>query len=176
MAQSNLDYEKMLRQNPKLKTLRQIAEIAKGIKKSGKKIITTNGAFDILHAGHVMNLNLIKSKADVLILGLNSDSSVKMYKGPDRPINNELARAMVLAGLESVDYIVIFQEREPSRFIEAVKPDFHAKGDHYSLDPNAPESKKIFERDVVERNGGKIILLPVFGEFSTTNIIKKIQG
>ena len=151
----------------KIKTLDEILEILPELRKQGKKIITTNGAFDIIHVGHVRNLKFCKSHGDILIVGLNSDSSIKKYKSIKRPIIPEKQRAEVISGFESVDYVFIFEETTPINFLEKIKPDFHIKGSEYK--------KRLPETDVVEKYGGKIIFRPIpKDEPCTSGIIKTI--
>lgn len=152
--------------NEKIKTRSEIETISRELRKQKKKIVTTNGAFDILHVGHVKSLEKAKSFGNVLIVGLNSDSSVRQYKSPDRPIINQEDRAEMLAALEAVDYVVIFNEPDPRNFLKAVKPDFHVK---------SKLGYKGIEKDVVEKNGGKIILIDDIPGLSTTMLIDKIK-
>ncbi len=134
----------------------------------GKKIVFTNGCFDIIHPGHVDYLSQARDLGDFLILGLNTDNSVKrLNKAPNRPINNEQARASVLAALASIDLIVLFEEETPYELISFLKPDVLVKGNDY-------EVEKIVGYDVVTANGGKVITIPFLEGFSTTNLIKKI--
>lgn len=151
------------------KSLDDIVKIVEDLKRDGKKIVTTNGCFDILHVGHLQYLKEAKKLGDVLIVGVNSDKSVKLFKGPDRPINNEAHRIEVLLGLSCVDYAFIFDDREPSPWIEKIKPDVHVKGGDYTIG-------QIIEKDAVERNGGRIVLVRKFDSPSTTDIIKNIRG
>jgi len=133
----------------------------------GIKIGFTNGCFDILHAGHVDYLEKAKSKAGLLIVGLNSDRSVKKIKGSFRPINNQNSRAKVLSSLEAVDLIVVFDEQTPYRIIRAIKPDFIFKGKDW-------KNKNVVGSDIVKKYGGRVILLPYLKGCSTTEILKKI--
>ncbi len=137
-------------------------------RQQGKKIVFTNGCFDILHAGHIDYLNQAKSSGDVMIVGLNDDASIRRLKGKGRPINSLPDRVQVLAGLSSVDHIVAFSEDSPIRLIQAIKPDVYAKGADYTREtlPEAP---------LVERLGGAVELIPVTSGKSTTNIIERIQ-
>ncbi len=151
----------------KIKTIEQIRKIAAELKKQGKKIVTTNGCFDVLHIGHIRYLKDAKKLGDVLIIGLNTDSSVKQYKGDKRPLMPEDERAEMLSALEFVDYIVKFSERDPRNLLDAIKPDIHVKGGDYKME-------QIIEKDVVEKNGGKVVLLPLVHGKSTTNIINRI--
>ena len=133
-----------------------------------KKLIAfTNGCFDILHAGHVSNFAFCKEHADVLVVGLNSDKSVRQLKGPSRPIINEEDRAFVLAALEDVDYVVIFDDATPLKLIEAIKPDVLLKGADW-------KNKNIVGQDVVEKSGGKVLFAPLVEGRSTSAIIERI--
>lgn len=133
-----------------------------------KKIVFTNGCFDILHAGHVRYLNVAKSFGDILIIGLNSDESVKRLKGNDRPINNQEDRAEVLLALKAVDYVVIFGEQTAEEVIAQVKPDVYVKGGDYTLE-TLPEAK------IVQNYGGKVEFVEMVKGRSTTNVINKIK-
>ncbi|MBI4016509.1 MAG: D-glycero-beta-D-manno-heptose 1-phosphate adenylyltransferase [Candidatus Aenigmarchaeota archaeon] len=140
-----------------------------------KKIVTTNGAFDILHAGHVQFLQQAKALGDVLIVGLNSDKSVKSYKGNKRPLNNQEDRAAVLSALSCVDYVVMFDEKDPCVLLEAIKPNIHVKAGDYTLDAaKETPSTKVWERETVETNGGEVRILPLLNGRSTTDLIRKI--
>jgi len=135
----------------------------------GKKIVWTNGCFDILHAGHITYLQRAKELGDVLVVGLNGDSSVRRLKGPGRPVVPERQRAIVLAALSCVDYIIIFPELEPTHIIEALKPDVYVKGGDYTIDTLNPN-----ERKAVESYGGRIVIMPAVSGESTTEIINRI--
>jgi D-glycero-beta-D-manno-heptose 1-phosphate adenylyltransferase len=145
-----------------------LAEHVEELKKSKKKIVFTNGCFDILHAGHVRYLQAARALGDVLIVGLNSDVSVQGLKGPTRPINNEEDRAEVLAGLSAVDGITFFSEQTAERLIELVKPDIYVKGGDYVIE-------KIPEAKIVEKVGGKVVLIPEVPGRSSTKIISRIK-
>ena len=145
-----------------------LPELIKGLKKQGKKVVTTNGCFDILHVGHVRYLKKAKSFGDILIIALNSDKSVKSIKGPDRPINNELDRAEILNSLYFVDYVVLFDEDSPKDLLAEIKPDIHTKGADYTVE-TLPEAKVIMD------NGGKIEFISFVEGKSTTSIIDKIK-
>jgi D-glycero-beta-D-manno-heptose 1-phosphate adenylyltransferase len=132
----------------------------------GRKLVFTNGAFDILHAGHVTYLNFARAQGDALVVGLNSDASVKRYKGDQRPVNPEQDRALVLAALECVDYVVIFDEDEPKELIAEILPDVLVKG--------ADWAHYVSGREVVEANGGKVVLADMVAGRSTTNTIQRI--
>ena len=131
-------------------------------------IVFTNGCFDVLHRGHVEYLEFCRKQGDVVVLGLNSDSSVKALKGPERPINNQHDRAAVLASLESVDYIVIFEETGPLNIIKKVKPDILIKGEDWA-------DKEIIGKEFVEARGGKLVLAPLVKDKSSTSTIEKIK-
>ena len=153
--------------NKKIVTLNRLIRIVKKLKKQGKKIVTTNGVFDILHLGHVKYLEQAKKLGDVLIVGVNTDASVKLNKGNKRPINDEKVRIGVLAGLESVDYVFLFNEKDPKKWLLKIKPNIHVKAGDYKMN-------QIIEKDVVEKNGGKIIIAKVLKGYSTTGLIDKI--
>ncbi|SMC39002.1 D-glycero-beta-D-manno-heptose 1-phosphate adenylyltransferase [Sporomusa malonica] len=148
---------------------KDIAVITKELKASGKKIVFTNGCFDLLHAGHVRYLASARELGDCLIVGLNSDNSVKSLKGESRPINGQDDRAEVLAGLSAVDYIIIFDEVTAEGLVAEVQPDVYAKGGDYTID-SLPESK------VVAAYGGRTVLVPEVSGRSSSNIIKKLSG
>ena len=157
----------MQNSNNKIKPLNQIVEIASKLKSHNKKIVTTNGVFDILHLGHVNYLEEAKKLGDVLIVGINSDASVRQIKGPKRPINSEECRAGILAGLASVDYVFIFDDSNPSSWIEKIKPNIHAKASDYRME-------QIMEKETVEKNNGKVVLINAEKQYSTTKLIEKI--
>ena len=144
------------------------SELVEEAKKSGKKVVFTNGCFDILHTGHVTYLNEAKRQGDILIVGVNSDKSVKKLKGETRPINSENDRSFVLDGLKAVDYTVIFDEDTPEELIACLKPAIHVKGGDYKKE-DLPETK------IVESYGGEVIILNFVEGKSTTNIIEKIN-
>jgi D-beta-D-heptose 7-phosphate kinase/D-beta-D-heptose 1-phosphate adenosyltransferase len=135
---------------------------------SGRRVVFTNGVFDLLHPGHVRYLQAARSHGDVLIVGLNSDASVRRNKGPGRPINPEDERAEVVAALACVDAVSIFDEDTPADIIRRVEPDILVKGSDWPAD-------QIVGRDMVEARGGKVILEPVEQGYSTTTIIERAQ-
>jgi len=145
----------------------KIVETCKEIRQGGKKIVFTNGCFDILHVGHVRYLTTAKSFGDILIVGLNTDESVKLLKGENRPINNEKDRAEVLLGLKAVDYVVFFGERTAENLVAEIRPEVYVKGADYTVD-------KIPEAKIVQSYGGQIELVKFVAGHSTTNIIKQI--
>lgn len=142
-------------------------KFAREQKLSGKKIVFTNGCFDIIHVGHVTYLEKARSFGDILILGLNSDLSVKRLKGENRPVNNENARKTVIEALRFVDKVFIFDEHTPYELIKAIKPDFLIKGGDYEVD-------KIVGADIVNQNGGKVLTIPFVEGYSTSNILKQV--
>ena len=135
---------------------------------AGRRVVFTNGCFDILHAGHVRYLNAARAVGDVLVLGLNSDASVRRLKGESRPINGEEDRAEVLAGLAAVDYVVIFDEPTAEPLVELLKPDVYVKGGDYTVE-RLPEAR------IVASYGGETVLIPEVPGRSSTNMIKKIR-
>lgn len=150
----------------KLLNKNQFIKIIKYLHNQNKTIITTNGSFDILHAGHIYLLKKAKSLGDVLIVGLNSDLSIKKYKSKDRPIINQRYRAELLSAIEYVDYIYIFNEINPIKFLEIVKPDFHVNSAEYG--------KNCVEAPTVKKYGGRLILVNKKWSISTSNIINRI--
>ncbi len=139
------------------------------LRASGRKLVVTNGCFDILHAGHVTYLEAARACGDALLVGLNSDESVRRLKGPGRPVNDEHDRATVLAALECVDAVCIFHDSEATRFLELARPDVWVKGGDYTL-----ETLNQTERRLVERLGGKIIILPLVPGKSTTALLERV--
>ncbi len=150
----------------KIKTREEINKIAEALHKQGKKIVTTNGSFDMIHYGHVYCLEKAKEQGDVLIVGLNSDKSIKQYKSPERPIVPEKYRALMLASLECVDYVTVSDETVPMPFIEGIKPHIHANSGEYSAD--------CIERPTVEKYGGKMYVIDKIDGLSTSALYKKI--
>ena len=146
----------------------ELKKILKRIRDIGERIAFTNGCFDILHVGHVRYLSRARSFGDVLVVGLNSDDSVKKIKGEERPINFEKHRAEVLAAMECVNYVTIFSDPTPLKLIKMVKPDVLVKGSDW-------EENEIVGSDVVKRNGGKIVRVPIVPCMSTSKLIERIQ-
>lgn len=152
----------------KLISREEAAALLANLKEQGKKIVFTNGCFDILHPGHVDYLSQARDQGDYLVLGLNTDDSVRrLNKAPNRPINDELSRAKVLAGLASIDRIVLFNEDTPYELIKVLEPDVLVKGDDYQVE-------KIVGYDLLMSRGGKVVTIPFLQGYSTTNMIKKI--
>ncbi len=150
----------------KIYTLEKLLPKIVELKNEGKIIVTTNGSFDLLHYGHVFSLKESKKQGDILVVGINSDSSVKKYKSDKRPIIPEKYRARVIASLEFVDYVFVFNETNPINFIEKIKPDIHTNSVEYG--------ENCVEKDTVINNGGKLYLLKKCKNISTTKIINKI--
>lgn len=146
---------------------KDISEFSNELRDKDKRIVFTNGCFDILHVGHVRYLKAAKDLGDVLIVGLNTDASVKKLKGNDRPINNEADRAEVLLALEAVDHVVFFGEQTAESLIAEVKPNIYVKGGDYTLE-TLPEAK------IVQSYGGRVEFIPMVAGRSTTNVINKI--
>ncbi len=137
------------------------------LRAAGKKIVFTNGCFDIIHTGHTRYLAKAKSLGNILIVAVNSDASVRMIKGDKRPINSEADRMETLAALEVVDFVTIFNEPDPYRVISEIKPDVLVKGGDWPIE-------KIIGRDIVEARGGRVVNVPYLDGASTTGIIEKI--
>ena len=149
-------------------TKNEAKNIVEKLKKEGKTTVFTNGCFDILHIGHTRYLKQSAKCGDVLIIGLNSDSSVKRLKGESRPINTELDRAELLSELSFVNYVVIFEQDSPIELLDEIKPDIYTKGADYTLE-TLPEAKTVL------KNGGKVEFINLIEGKSTTNIINKTQ-
>lgn len=148
--------------------LKELVHVVRRLKRQGKTVAFTNGCFDLLHAGHLNILQRIKRRADVLIVAINSDSSVRRLKGPGRPVVPARERAALVAALKPVDYVTIFAEPTPLRVIRFIRPDLLVKGADWS----APE---VVGREVVERCGGKALLLPYLQGHSTTRLLQRIR-
>ncbi len=149
-------------------SLDQLLILVEELRRAHKSIVFTNGVFDILHAGHTTYLDAARTLADVLIVGLNSDASVKRLKGPGRPINAEADRAIVLAALRSVDHVVVFEQDTPLDLIELIVPDVLVKGGDYTR-------QTIVGADVVEQHGGRVVTIPLVDGRSTTNVISRAR-
>ena len=140
------------------------------MRESRRKLVVTNGCFDLLHLGHVTYLETARNLGDALLIGVNSDASVRELKGPERPVNNEQDRAAVLAALASVDGACIFTDKTATRFLAAAQPDVYVKGGDYTRDTLNQD-----ERRVVEQAGGRIVIMPVVPGKSTTALLQKIS-
>jgi rfaE bifunctional protein nucleotidyltransferase chain/domain len=151
----------------KIKKREVVAKIVAGEKASGKKIGFTSGTFDVIHAGHAHSLNEAKKHCDILVVAINSDKSVKEYKGEDRPIIPEKERAMMIAAMEAADYVYLFDERRNKDNIEIIKPDLYIKSGDY-------DKQKMTSAKFVEQIGGKVKIVPFYKEISTSEVMKKI--
>jgi len=154
----------------KLVNLEELIQLLNQARNSGKRISWTNGCFDIIHAGHVDYLERSKAYGDFLVVGLNSDASVKKLKGDNRPVFSEMDRAKVLCSIVYVDYVIIFSDRTPIKMIDLLKPDFYIKGGDYTIDTIDQD-----ERKVVEGYRGEIVLLPMVEGVSSSIIVEKIK-
>lgn len=152
----------------KIMNIDQAKAMISAWKITGKTVSFTNGCFDILHSGHLFSIAQAAKEADYLIVGLNSDASIKRLKGPERPINNTDSRALIIANLVLVDAVVVFEEDTPYELITQLLPDVLVKGGDYTIDT-------IVGAKEVIANGGKVIINPIVEGFSTTNIIEKIK-
>ena len=153
----------------KLKSIDQITAIAASARAERKRVVFTNGCFDLLHRGHVHILRQAKLAGDLLIVGVNTDRSVKSIKGAARPIRSEIDRSELIAAMEMVDYVVLFDEPTPYNLIAAIRPDVLAKGGDWSAD-------QVVGADLVERAGGRVAVIPYLKGHSTTEIIERIRN
>lgn len=145
----------------------ELAAILQNLKRDGRVVVTTNGCFDVLHLGHLRYLQAARQLGDCLVVGINSDTSVRQLKGENRPLVPEDERAEMLAGLECVNYVVIFPELTPVELLSTLKPNIHVKGGDYRLE-------QLIEKDVVEANGGRVVVGLNVPGMSTTNLIEVI--
>lgn len=152
----------------KNKTMAELPELVSKLKKNGKKIVLTNGCFDLLHAGHIMFLSAAKQYGDVLIVAIDDDDSVKKLKGKGRPVIGEKDRVKILCALDAVDYVVVFSTKELDKLIETIRPDVLAKGSNYTTD-------RVIGRKIVEKHDGRVALIPVTENISSTDIIDHIK-
>lgn len=157
----------MLSSDRKIKKIEELKDVIDIHKNQGKIIVFTNGCFEILHPGHIKLLEEAKNYGDILVVGINSDESVKRIKGEKKLIFDEKSRLKIISALECVDYVTLFNENTPENLIEIIKPHIHVKGGDYK-EEELPEAK------IVKEYGGKIIILPILEDFSTTQIIQKI--
>ncbi len=158
-------------ENPKLFTLEQAVAARERLRAAGRKVVLTNGVFDLLHTGHLFYLQQARALGDALFIALNSDASVKVLKGPLRPVMNEEQRAYALAALTCIDGIVIFREPRLTAEIQALRPDVYCKAGDYTLEKLNPQ-----ERAALEAVGARITFMPFLPGFSTTNLIAKIRA
>jgi rfaE bifunctional protein nucleotidyltransferase chain/domain len=159
----------MRQKKNKLGTFADALTLVAREKKKGKRIVTTNGCFDLLHIGHIRSLTEAKAMGDILVVGINSDASVRALKGKSRPVVSERERAEIVASLKPVDAVFIFNEKNPSAWLAKLRPHIHTKGSDRSMD-------EIIEKRVVERGGGRIALLSLKKGRSTTALINKIRA
>ncbi len=146
----------------------RLIALAADARRASRRIVFTNGCFDLLHVGHVRYLAAAREAGDLLVVGVNDDASVRRLKGPTRPLVPEAARAEVLAALAAVDHVTIFGEDTPHALIAAVQPDVLVKGSDWA-------AADVVGRDVVEARGGRVILIPVVAGFSTTSLIERLR-
>jgi rfaE bifunctional protein nucleotidyltransferase chain/domain len=151
--------------------LDELCKVREQLRREGRNVVFTNGCFDLLHVGHIRCLQQARSLGDVLIVGLNSDSSVQGLKGPGRPLVPQDERAEMLLALASVDYVIIFDDPTPERLIAALKPDIHCKGGDYANG----KGKAMPEAEIVRGYGGQVVILPYQAIHSTTALIERIQ-
>ena len=152
----------------KVRTREELKSVVQRLQSYGKAVVFTNGCFDILHVGHIRYLEHAKSLGNYLVIGINSDDSVRKLKGPARPLNSEMDRAEVVAALQAVDYVTLFTEDTPEEIIAELRPDIHVKGGDYRIE-DLPEA------DVVHGYGGKVVILPFVDGKSTTSIVERIK-
>lgn len=151
----------------KHKRLSELAALTQELKKKGKRLVLTNGCFDLLHAGHIMLFSASKQLGDVLVVAIDDDDSVRDLKGPGRPLLSARERVRILSALDSVDYVVVFSSQELKKLIEIIRPDVLTKGSNYT-------SEEVFGHDIVERFGGRVVLIPVTEKISSTRIINNM--
>ena len=151
----------------KIYDLTVLTELVAAHKNEGEKVVFTNGCYDIIHIGHIRCFQEAKSLGDILIVALNSDRSVRTLKGPSRPIIPDYERAEIIAAMESVDYVTIFDQEDPLEIISTIKPDVLVKGGDWTIDT-------IVGKNVVESYGGKVLSLPMVPDISTSSIIENI--
>ncbi len=158
-------------------SLEQVNALLSTYRSDGRKVVFTNGVFDLLHVGHVTYLEAARALGDVLVVGLNNDASVRrLNKGPERPVNPELARAKVLSALRCVDAVVIFGEDTPLDVISALRPDVLVKGGDYDPQVSDPSDKRyMVGSDVVKAAGGDVVAIPLVSGYSTTALLEKAK-
>ncbi len=152
----------------KLKTLEELVAITRDLRREGKRVVLTNGCFDLLHRGHVRYLDQAKTVGDVLIVAINSDASVRALKGSDRPVMSHEERAEVVAALAAVDYVVIFEELNPERVVQALEPDVLVKGGDWPVD-------HVVGRQIVEGRGGQVLTLAYVEGASSSRLLRRIR-
>ena len=157
--------------NMNVLTIEQLAKVSAQLAREGKRLVVTNGCFDLLHLGHVRYLQAARALGDALAVGVNGDASVRSLKGEGRPLNNERDRAEVLAALRCVDYVAVFQEVRATQFLERVRPAIYVKGGDYT-----PETLNAEERAALANSGAEIRIIPFEPGYSTTGIIERMHG
>ena len=154
----------------KILSLKKLPVWREKLRESNRRLVVTNGCFDLLHAGHVTYLEQSAAQGDLLLVGCNGDDSVRQLKGSGRPVNTEEDRALVLASLESVGAVVVFHEKNAVNFLRLAQPDVYVKGGDYTLETLVTD-----EREVIEESGGKIVIIPFVTDKSTTSIIERMN-
>jgi rfaE bifunctional protein nucleotidyltransferase chain/domain len=154
----------------KILSIEELASVSEQLRSDAKKLVVTNGCFDLLHVGHVRYLQAARARGDALAVGVNGDASVRALKGESRPLNSERDRAEVLAALECVDYVAVFPEVRATRFLEQVRPAVYVKGGDYT-----PDSLNVEERQVLERIAAEIAIIPFEQGYSTTGLIERMN-
>jgi len=157
-------------------SLAELAVAMDAERAAGKRIVLTNGCFDLLHVGHIRSLRAARTLGDVLVVGVNSDASVRSFKAPDRPLVPDVERAEVLAAIESVDYVVVFEEPTAERLAGQVRPDVYAKGADYAMTGASVDESRLPEARVVSSNGGRTVLIPFVPGRSTTSLVERIRS
>ena len=157
-------------------TLADLAVAMEAERAAGKRIVLTNGCFDLLHVGHIRSLRAARTLGDVLVVGVNSDASVRSFKAPDRPLVPDVERAEVLAAIESVDYVVVFEEPTAERLADLVRLDVYAKGADYAMTGASVDESRLPEARVVSSNGGRTVLIPFVPGRSTTSLVERIRS
>jgi D-glycero-beta-D-manno-heptose 1-phosphate adenylyltransferase len=156
--------------NRKIVPMEELAARAAQLRAAGRKLVATNGCFDLLHLGHVHYLQAARALGNALVVGVNGDASVRKLKGRGRPLNSEMARAEILAALECVDLVAVFPEERASRFIELAAPDVYVKGGDYTAATLNPE-----ERAVLEKNATEIRIIPLEKGYSTSRLLEQLR-
>lgn len=156
------------RATDRIVVLEALLAILRPLRERGRRVVFTNGCFDLIHAGHAALLEEAAALGDLLVVGLNSDASVRRLKGPSRPMMSETQRALLIAMLRPVDYVVLFREDTPQKLIEMLVPDLLVKGSDY-------RHEEIVGREVVEAHGGRVVRLPLLEGLSTSGILKRLQ-
>ena len=154
----------------KLRSLEEAVALAEELRQAGRRVVMTNGCFDLLHPGHIVHLQQARDLGDALFVALNSDRSVRELKGPGRPVYSEMQRALALSALACVDVVTIFDDASPLEVMRLLRPEVYVKGGDYTLDTINQE-----ERRLLESQGSEIHILPQIEDFSTTSLIERVQ-